>query len=169
MSASPQGEISGTVELTSEQVAALQTQSLYVQIHSEGNPGGELRGWIFDVETIGEQPDNMGSESLTVADLMRDFVPVTDEMLRDPDPADWPMIRRDYSAHSYSPLDQIDRGNVGNLRLEWIWNMHEGSSEPAPLVYGGVIYLINPGNVIQALDGRTGDLIWEHATGLDNS
>ncbi|HBD98288.1 MAG TPA: alcohol dehydrogenase, partial [Gemmatimonadetes bacterium] len=33
----------------------------------------------------------------------------------------------------------------------------------------GVIYLINPGNVIQALDGRTGDLIWEHATGPDNS
>ena len=169
VSPSPEGEVSGAVELTSEQVAALQTQSLYVQIHSEGNPGGELRGWIFDVETIGEQPDNMGSESLTVADLMRDFVPVTDEMLRDPDPADWPMIRRDYYAHSYSPLDQIDRANVGNLRLEWIWNMYEGSSEPAPLVYGGVIYLINPGNVIQALDGRTGDLIWEHATGPDNS
>ena len=111
----------------------------------------------------------MGSESLTVADLMRDFVPVIDEMLRDPNPADWPMIRRDYYAHSYSPLDQIERGNVGNLRLQWIWNMYEGSSEPAPLVCGGVIYLINPGNVIQALNDRTGDPIWEHATGPDNS
>ena len=166
---SPEGEVTGTAELTDEQVAALQAQSLYVQIHSEENPGGELRGWIFGIETVGEVAANMESESLTVADLMRDFVPVTDEMLRNPDPADWPMMRGNYNAWSYSPLDQINAGNVGGLQLEWVWNMHEGRSEPAPLVYGGVIYLINPGNVIQALDGRTGDLIWEHASGPDNA
>jgi alcohol dehydrogenase (cytochrome c) len=79
------------------------------------------------------------------------------------------MMRGNYQAWSYSPLDQVNAGNVGGLRLEWVWSMHDGSSEPAPLVYDGVIYLINPGNVIQALDGRTGDLIWEHATGPDNS
>ena len=169
VSASPQGDITGTVELTNQQRDALQAQSLYIQIHSQGNPGGELRGWIFDIGTIGEAAANMESESLTVADLTRDFVPVTDQMLRNPDPANWPMMRGNYQAWSYSPLDQINAGNVGGLQLEWVWNMHEGSSEPAPLVYGGVIYLINPGNVIQALDGRTGDLIWEHASGPDNS
>ena len=166
---SPEGEISGTAELTDEQVTALRARSLYVQIHSEGNPGGELRGWIFDIETVGEVAANMGSESLTVADLMRDFVPITDEMLRNPDPADWPMMRGNYQAQSYSPLDQINAGNVGGLQLEWVWNMNDGNSEPAPLVYGGVIYLINPGNVIQALDGRTGDLIWEHESGPENT
>jgi alcohol dehydrogenase (cytochrome c) len=162
------GEISGIVELTDEQVDALRAQSLYVQVHSEVNPAGELRGWIFDIESMGEVAANMESSSLTVADLMRDFVPVTDAMLRSPDPADWPMMRGNYQAWSYSPLNQINAGNVGGLQLEWVWNMHEGNSEPAPLVYGGVIYLINPGNVIQALDGRTGDLIWEHAAGPDN-
>jgi alcohol dehydrogenase (cytochrome c) len=106
--------------------------------------------------------------SLTVTDLGRDFVPVTDAMLASPNPSDWPMIRGNYQAHSYSALDQIDAGNVGGLQLEWMWSMHDGNSEPAPIVYGGVIYLINPGNVIQALDARTGDLIWEHATGPDN-
>jgi alcohol dehydrogenase (cytochrome c) len=164
-----EGEVTRTAELTDEQVDALQAQSLYVQIHSEGNPEGELRGWIFSIESVGEIAANMESESLTVADLMRDFVPVTDEMLRNPDPADWPMMRGNYAAHSYSPLDQINAGNVGGLQLEWVWNMLDGSSEPAPLVYGGVIYLINPGNVIQALDGRTGDLIWEHESGPENS
>ena len=155
--------------LSIEDSAALQAQSLYIQIHSEENPGGELRGWIFHIANLGEEPGNMESGSLTVADLMRDFVPVTDEMLRNPDPADWPMMRGNYQAQSYSPLDQINAGNVGGLQLEWVWSMHDGNSEPAPLVYDGVIYLINPGNVIQALDGRTGDLIWEHATGPDNN
>jgi len=110
-------------------------------------------------------------QGLTVAGNTEDFTsftPLTAEMLRDPDPADWPMHRRNFFGHSYSPLDEINTENVANLRLEWVWNMHEGDSEPAPLVYGGIIYLINPGNVIQALDGKTGELIWEHWTGPAN-
>ena len=164
------GEISGTVTLTDEQLTALRARSLYVQVQSEGNPEGELRGWIFDTAVIGEVAANMEPTSLTVDDLVRDFVPLTDAMLRSPDAADWPMIRGNYQAHSYSALDQIDAGNVAGLQLEWMWSMHDGNSEPAPIVYDGVVYLINPGNVIQALDARTGDLIWEHdATGPDDS
>ena len=166
---SPEGEVTGTAELTDQQVDALQAQSLYVQIHSEDNPAGELRGWIFSTDTFGEVAANMESESITVANLTRDFVPATDQRLVNPDPADWPMMRGNYQAHSYSPLAQIDAGNVGGLQLEWVWSMNDGNSEPAPLVYGGVIYLINPGNVIQALDGRTGDLIWEHESGPENT
>ena len=41
--------------------------------------------------------------------------PVTDAMLRDPDPADWLMYSRTYDAQRYSPLDEIDRDNVGSL------------------------------------------------------
>ena len=166
---SPEGEVTGTAELTDQQVDALQAQSLYVQIHSEDNPAGELRGWIFSTETFGEVAANIESESITVANLTRDFVPATDQRLVNPDPADWPMMRGNYQAHSYSPLAQIDAGNVGGLQLEWVWSMNDGNSEPAPLVYGGGIYLINPGNVIQALDGRTGDLIWEHESGTENT
>jgi len=88
-----------------------------------------------------------------------------------PDPADWPMLRRNYQAWSYSPLTQIDRSNVKNLKLEWVWAMHDGSSEPAPLVANGIVYLINPSNIVQALDGKRGDIIWEfhagHASGED--
>lgn len=118
-----------------------------------------------------QRPEPEPPQGLTVTGNVDDFVPfvpVTDAMLENPDPGDWPMIRRNYQAHSYSPLDQINTGNVGNLSLEWVWNMHEGDSEPAPLVYNGIIYLINPGNVIQALDGKTGELIWENWTGPAN-
>lgn len=41
------GEISAELELSDEQVEALRNNELYIQIHSENNPPGELRGWIF--------------------------------------------------------------------------------------------------------------------------
>ncbi|MGQ9426210.1 outer membrane protein assembly factor BamB family protein [Gilvimarinus sp. F26214L] len=105
---------------------------------------------------------------VTVKGRVEGFVPVTDATLRDPDPADWLMVRGNYQAWSHSALSQINRNNVGNLQLQWVWAMHEGSSEPSPLVYKGIIYLINPGNILQALDGETGDLIWEHHSGPAN-
>jgi hypothetical protein len=41
------GEVSGSIELTAEQVTALQNEELYIVIHSENNPGGEVRGWLL--------------------------------------------------------------------------------------------------------------------------
>jgi alcohol dehydrogenase (cytochrome c) len=103
---------------------------------------------------------------ITIAGEVKNYVPVTDAMLRNPDPGDWLVIRRDYRASNYSPLNQITRDNVKNLRLVWSWAMSEGgTNQPAPLVHNGVIYLNNPGNIIQALDGKTGDVIWENRYG----
>ena len=97
---------------------------------------------------------------------MKNYVPVTDAMLRNPDPGDWLMIRHDYHANNYSPLNQITADNVKDLRLQWVWAMNEGgANQPAPLVHDGVVYLNNPGNVMQALDGKTGELIWENRYG----
>ena len=131
----------------------------------------EIAENISEVVARRQRPEPPAPEGLTVKGNTEDFVPfvpLTDTMLRDPSPDDWPMHRRNYYAHSYSPLEQINKDNVSHLTLEWVWNMHEGDSEPAPLVYNGIVYLINPGNVIQALDGKTGELIWEHWTGPAN-
>ena len=103
---------------------------------------------------------------ITVEGEVKNYVPVTDAMLRSADPGDWLMIRRDYRASNYSPLSQITPDNVKDLRLQWMWAMNEGGgNQPAPLVHNGIIYLNNAGNVMQALDGRTGDLIWENRYG----
>src|SRR5438445_3964218 len=105
---------------------------------------------------------------ITIAGEVKNYVPVTDAMLRNPDPGDWLVIRRDYRASNYSPLTQITRDNVKDLRLVWSWAMNEGgTSQPAPIVHNGVIYLNNAGNIIQALDGKTGDLIWENRYGTN--
>ena len=92
----------------------------------------------------------------------RDFVPVTDAMLQDPAPGDWLMWRRTLNGWGYSPLDEIDRGNVHELRLVWTRALSEGSQQGTPIAYGGVLYMPNPKDVIQAIDALTGDLIWEH-------
>ena len=91
-----------------------------------------------------------------------DFVPVTDEMLQDPAPGDWLMWRRTLDGWGYSPLDQIDRDNVGDLRMVWSRALTEGRQQGTPLAYGGVLYMPNPADVIQAIDAVTGDLVWEH-------
>ena len=107
---------------------------------------------------------------LTVEGEVKNFVPVSEAMLRNPDPNDWLMIRRDYHASDYSPLGQITAGNVKDLQLQWTWAMNEGgANQPAPIVHNGVIYLNNPGNILQAIDGKTGELIWENRYGSNAS
>ena len=91
-----------------------------------------------------------------------DFVPVTDAMLQNPDPEDWLMWRRTLDGWGYSPLDQIDRDNVGDLRLVWSRGLHPGSQQGTPLVYDGTMYMPNPNDILQAIDAVTGDLLWEY-------
>jgi alcohol dehydrogenase (cytochrome c) len=89
--------------------------------------------------------------------------PVTDEMLLNPSDGDWLMWRRTYNGWGYSPLDQINKENVGDLELAWAWGMTPGGrTQETPLVHDGIIYIQNSTHLIQALDGATGDLIWEY-------
>jgi len=107
-----------------------------------------------------------GPLGITIAGEVKNFVPVTDDMLRNQDPGDWLMARRSYMGWSHSPLTQITRDNVKELQLVWVSPMNEGQgNEPSPLVHNGVIYLTNTMNIVQALDARTGDIIWENHVG----
>ena len=91
-----------------------------------------------------------------------DFVPVTDAMLQNPADGDWLTWRRTLDGWGYSPLDQIDRGNVGDLRMVWSRALGQGAQQGTPLAYGGTLYMPNPNDVVQALDAVTGDLRWEY-------
>jgi alcohol dehydrogenase (cytochrome c) len=103
---------------------------------------------------------------LTVLGSVTGYEPVSDAMLRDPPVGDWLMGRRNYQGWSYSPLGQITPANVKNLQLKWAWAMNEGgASEITPTVHGGVMFLSNTDNIVQALDARTGKLIWENRLG----
>jgi alcohol dehydrogenase (cytochrome c) len=90
------------------------------------------------------------------------LTPVTDAMLRAPVPADWLMWRRTLDGWGYSPLDQINRTNVAQIRMVWTRGLGPGTQEGTPLVHDGVMFVPSAGDYIIATDARTGDLIWEY-------
>ena len=87
--------------------------------------------------------------------------------------ADWPTYNRDLAGTRYSPLDQIDTGNVASLEEVWSYRFHpedgfiEGPSpaelfqQVTPIVVDGVMYLA-AGNRVVALRPETGGEIWRH-------
>ena len=111
----------------------------------------------------GQPTEELSEGGVTVEGEVANFRPVTDAMLRNQDAGDWLMIRRNYEAWSHSPLDEIDRGNVSELELAWVWALPEGGwHAPSPIAHDGVLYLAGIGPVVQAIDARSGNLIWEH-------
>jgi len=104
----------------------------------------------------------LASMSLPAAAGLDDFEPVTQAMLEKPDPADWLMFSRTYDAQRFSPLDQIDRDNVGELSLAWTRVFDEGSTEHVPIVHDGVMYAVVPGGMVTAFDAATGDTLWQY-------
>ena len=104
--------------------------------------------------------------SMAGAQRGEELTPVTNEMLENPADADWLMWRRTLNGWGYSPLDQITRDNVGDLRMVWTRALNPGSMEGTPLAYDGVLYMPNSGDAIQAIDATTGDLIWEYRRDL---
>src|SRR5882724_11918001 len=100
---------------------------------------------------------------------IKPFVPVTQEMLQNPSPNDWLMYSRTYDAQRFSPLKQINKQNVSQLKQVWSRDMVTATQESIPLVHDGVMYVMNPGEpgkpaggVVWALDATDGKLIWEY-------
>ncbi len=82
-----------------------------------------------------------------------------------PDDGQWLMASKDYANNRFSGLDQINAGNVRNLKLAWSFSTgvlrgHEG----APLVVGDTMYFVTPyPNILYALDLKNqGAKKWEY-------
>lgn len=80
---------------------------------------------------------------------------------------DWPCVGGDRGCARYSPLDQINRENVGRLEVAWVYHTGElGRAEKktiecTPLVVDGVLYLSTGHLRVVALDAATGGTKWE--------
>ena len=87
-----------------------------------------------------------------------------DQLLRpDTAPADWLSYSRSYSNQRHSPLDQVNAGNVSQLRLQWVWQAHSLEKfEATALVVDGIMYTVQAPNDVIALDATTGRVFWTY-------
>lgn len=98
---------------------------------------------------------------------LKNMRPVTDAMLLNPSADDWLQWRRTLDSRGHSPLDQINRSNVQNLDLAWSWALPSGENMMTPIVHDGVLFAYSFGDVLQALDAATGELLWGFERKLD--
>ena len=85
--------------------------------------------------------------------------PVTDLMTANPD--EWPSWGRTGSETHFSPLDEIDTGNVAQLKLAWHFDLEPGYTASTPLMAEGKVFLTSGHSHIRALDAETGKQLWE--------
>jgi alcohol dehydrogenase (cytochrome c) len=83
-------------------------------------------------------------------------------MIHDPPPEDWLSFRRTLNGWGYSPLDQINTGNVQRLHEAWSRPLEGFFMEPTPLVHDGVMYLSEAANKIVALNAASGEELWTY-------
>jgi quinoprotein glucose dehydrogenase len=73
----------------------------------------------------------------------------------------WPVYGGDAFDDHYSPLSQIDRKNVHQLKVAWTFDTGEpGGLQTNPLVIGRTLYGFTPTQKVIALDGATGKKVW---------
>ena len=87
------------------------------------------------------------------------------ERIRDADkePGNWLTYSRDYSGQRYSPLDQMNAGNVSKLHIAWMRQVDETDTfETSPIVVDGTLFVTEPPNVVEALDAVTGRTLWSY-------
>ena len=77
---------------------------------------------------------------------------------------DWRTINRDLASDRFSPLTQINTGNVANLKEAWTYQL-TGTTEQVPLVVNGVMFVTSGGKVAARQPGDGGLKVIEDAPG----
>jgi quinohemoprotein ethanol dehydrogenase len=78
----------------------------------------------------------------------------------DSDGSDWPGYGRSFGQQHYSPLGDIDAGNVERLGLAWSMDLPLGNSATEPIAVDGVLYFASGLSIVHAVDAVTGKELW---------
>src|SRR5262245_50720290 len=75
----------------------------------------------------------------------------------DREPGNWMSHGRDYGEQRFSPLKEVDDGNIGSLGLAWHYDLDtDRGQESTPIVVDGVMYVTSAWSKVFALDAATG-------------
>ncbi len=100
--------------------------------------------------------------------LLAGITPVTEEMLQHPADGEWLVWRGSYQNLAFSPLKNIGTANVHDLGIAWTLTLPVSANEITPLVHDGVLF-VESGASIQALNGATGEVLWQYSRALPES
>ncbi|HTC53029.1 MAG TPA: PQQ-binding-like beta-propeller repeat protein [Steroidobacteraceae bacterium] len=131
-----------------------------VNAASGANSERQAGGMMGPMQRRADDPQYLAALK-TRKNVLDSMSTITDATLQHPAPGDWVMWRRTYDALGYSPLHQIDRSNIRNLRMAWSWSLPQSSNELTPLIHDGVLFVAS-GGAVQALDAASGDLLWQY-------
>ena len=108
-------------------------------------------------------------EPLPMPEILKQYQPITADRLKAPPDGDWPMVRRTYDGWGFSPLAQINPGNVRRLQPVWVFSTGaQNGHEAPPVVVNGVMFVSTPGNQVIAINAKTGTLLWRYRRPLPN-
>lgn len=82
------------------------------------------------------------------------------------DPRNWPAYGRVATESHFSPLAGINRTTVSRLRLAWTRDLDVTAANSTPLAVDGVLYVAAGYSIVQAVDGRSGKLLWRYDPGV---
>src|SRR5215510_7504347 len=105
--------------------------------------------------------------ALAIAATVFAQVPYRRIATSDTDPSSWLTYSGNYQAQRFSALNQINRQNIGQLKLAWVYQMrNSGIVETTPIVADGVMYITEPPSTVTALDVRTGRPLWTYTPSI---
>jgi alcohol dehydrogenase (cytochrome c) len=121
-------------------------------------------GLVTVTKSSGQDKGKGKAEPLPVViPELANYPAVTQERLNKPADGDWLMIRRTYDGWGYSPLSQINTGNVSKLKLMWTSATGElRPHEAAPLVNGNAMFVPTPNGQLIAFEAKTGNVLWRY-------
>lgn len=93
----------------------------------------------------------------------RPWEPITEQRLLAPQDGDWMSYRRTHDVQGFSPLSEINKENVDQLRLVWAYSVESDTRwVPTPVVANGIMYIAEGLGRVTAFDAATGDVRWVH-------
>ncbi len=113
-----------------------------------------------------DKPDQPAADAASAAPAAPpQFTQVTDQMLLDAgkDGVNWLMYGGSYNNQRYSTLEQINKDNVKDLQLVYVYQTGVTKSfETTPLVVNGIMYMTTPDSKVITLNAVTGEEMWRY-------
>ncbi len=146
-------------------VVAYLLQANGIEAGDAALPSGQEALATFDVPTkpgAAAEPDAPVEPSRRQAVRLANLSPVTAAMLENPPPGEWLRWGRTNDGLNFSPLENISKDNVADLKVAWRARLREGMSMSMPLVHDGIMFVHSFPDTVLALDATNGEVLWRY-------